>query len=140
MDSVLSQSSRRIGIIINYIGLLLLLALHYSGKQIGWNHMFTAGIAVMLALSLITFFMIHMKTGLWKLVHTKSENLDERQMQVTREALEFSYKVLAITTVSIIYYMAIFSGGGVDMVTVVSLLYLAHTLPSSVIGWKQKEV
>jgi hypothetical protein len=103
------------------------------------------GIASLLAVA-ITFVRLHGRSGLWRLTHAKTDTLDERQVQVTHLALRHAYGwftviCLAIMLVHAVLYRLV---PGLDLVITVplavSLIYLAHTLPGSVLAWTEMEV
>jgi len=99
---------------------------------------------------------VHIKTNLWRLVHTKYENLDERQIQVTHQSLRHSYGIFTVLILSVMFCIALLRVAPIQclltgssdavpddsmlMVIFAGLLYLAHTLPSSVIAWTEREV
>jgi hypothetical protein len=78
------------------------------------------------------------KTKYWKMVHTKSKNLDEREMNVVLNALKYSYSIFTILCLVIIYSFAIFEFYPIDVVLAGGLLFLAHILPASIVGWNEK--
>ena len=94
----------------------------------------------------ITFRRVHKKTGLWKLTHTKTDSLDERQLQITHNALSQSYSWFTVICLVIMLVHAVFYRlvPGLNLVITVplvgSLIYLAHTLPGSILAWTETEV
>ncbi|PKK83243.1 MAG: hypothetical protein CVT49_09565 [candidate division Zixibacteria bacterium HGW-Zixibacteria-1] len=138
----MSAMNRRIWVLINYICLGLLLFAFYSGELVERTTIIYAALAFALIVGLISFFLVHINTGLWKLVHSKIDKLDERQVQVTHGALRHSYSIFTILALVILLIIAL--SGGYDDANIImifaSLLYLAHTLPSSVLAWTEKEV
>lgn len=138
----MSGANRKIWVLINYISLGLLLFAFYSGEIVEPSTYIYAAIAFALIAGLVSFIMVHIRTGLWKLVHSKIDNLDERQIQVTHGALRHSYSIFTILALVILLIIAL--AGGYDDANLImifaSLLYLAHTLPSSVLAWTEKVV
>jgi len=121
----------------------MLVSFFYIGKHVyGWSSPIIAVLIVSLILIIITFIGVHFKTGLWRLVHTKVENLDEREIQVTHESLRYSYSILSVILLLIIFAMALTSveKDASGMVLFASVIYLAHTLPSSIIAWRGDEM
>lgn len=143
MKAGISKPNRRIAVVINYGCVLLFLASFYIGKYYGWSVEVIAGAIVTAVTAVITFIILHIRTRLWKLVHTKAEKLDERQIQVTRESLRYSYAIFTVVSLLVLMCIAL-SAGRHDSTNLIlvfaSLLYLAHTLPSSVMAWTEKEV
>jgi len=142
MGKNISKTKRRLGVIVNYLSLIIVVILFYIVKIAGWHDLMIAGIIAALLLTVITFITVHVKTGLWKFVHTKIEQLDEREIQVTHESLRYSYSILSVILLVIIFIMSLVVTGKdvLGPVLPTSLIYIAHTLPSSVIAWTERDV
>lgn len=106
--------------------------------------MIAIGMALVLSIVLISFIFGFAKTGLWRMVHAKANELDERQIMVTHESLRYSYGIFSILTL-----LVIFTNELLEEFTIVDLpllpifavlLYLAHTLPAMIIAWTEKEI
>jgi hypothetical protein len=101
---------------------------------------------IAIAVSIYSYVHVHIKTGLWKLVHANPDNLDERQIMVTHESLRFSYGIFSVICLSIFLASELIRqllsiGSDFPLIPVIAvLIYLAHTLPSSIIAWCEKEV
>ncbi|MFZ5432818.1 MAG: hypothetical protein ACOZB3_03495 [Calditrichota bacterium] len=144
MDIRTSRPVRRFFIAVNYGSLFIILAAWYGVlKQrivIDW---LPPVLLLFMILVMISFYILHIKTGLWRLVHTKTDALDERQVQITHDALRYSYSIFSIVSLIIILAVAVLENiplSLMDAVMAASLIYLAHTLPASVLGWKEREV
>ncbi len=141
-----TQPSRRLGVLLNYGTLIIMLAIYIAlvGENINIPVM-AIGIAA-LAIFIISFINLHVRTKLWKFVHTKIENLDEREIQVVFQSLRHSYSIFPIVCLSFFLVYELlkeFLPGGIDlplMPIIAAFIYLAHTLPSSIIAWKEKEI
>jgi len=136
----ISKATRRLGVIVNYIALAVFLVLFLAMEDHKWDWMIGTGIVLSLAVFTWTFIIIHVKTGLWKFVHTRFDRLDEREAQVNYESLRYAYRIFAVVCLVIIYINAVVEKGHIHVIIAASLLYLAHTLPSAVIAWKEREV
>ena len=134
MDRNIPLQNRRTGVLINYIALVMALILFELTKYgIGIPHW--AGfslIGVFLLILIISFVSVYVKSGLWRLTHKKTENLDEREIQVVTHAIRISY--------TMVYLFAIFGLGTIDVVIAATLVYLAHIIPTSIVAWTEKEV
>ena len=144
MSQPLSIQNRKIFVLINYICLPLILALFYWGKYHGWHYLIIIGLAILLVVSATTFKALHLKTKLWHQFHSKHtlEQLDERQIRRRLESITMSYSVFAVTSLVVIFLIAWSAGQNESMLMLVyaSLIYLAHTLPSSILAWTEKEI
>jgi len=142
----MSKSNRRIGVVINYVSLLMFLAFFYYGKFGEWNIISTVGSGLSTIIFFTSLIIVYFKTGLWRLVHTKVDKLDERQLLVTYESLRHSYSIFSILCLLVVIAVELISDSmiiGVDiplMPIFWVLFLLAHTLPASIIAWKEKEV
>ncbi|MDH4156547.1 MAG: hypothetical protein OEW00_04645 [candidate division Zixibacteria bacterium] len=142
MNEPITKSGRRLGVVINYAAIILFLFLFYFGKYHGWNVPVTAGTIAAVVVVLISFVVLHVKTRLWKLVHTRAEKLDEREILLTLESLRRAYGIFAVTNLVVLLWIALSAGRNDSMFILifVSLLYLAHTLPASILAWTQSRM
>jgi hypothetical protein len=142
MERNQSIQRRRSGVIVNYAFLSLVLILSFEGYWLGWSLATKIGFWLSVALVIVTFFPLHMRTGLWHLAHAKADELDEREIQQAHEAVRYSYAIFTVVSLSIILVLVIFGlGGQTERLTVFwVLLYLAHTLPSSILAWTSYRV
>jgi uncharacterized membrane protein len=142
MATEMSKPTRRLLIAINYLCVVLFLVLFAVGKYLGWSLPVAIALAAVVVILLVSFILAHIKTRLWRLAHTKAENLDERQIQVTHESLRYSYGIFTVISLAILLIISVISGDDDSMLILIfaSLLYLAHTLPSSIIAWTEREI
>ena len=142
----MSKAKRRIGVIINYLSILLLLVLIYVADNSGLTTpIIIIGAAALVAV-VISFIFVFAKTHLWSLVHRKVDELDERQVQITHESLRYSYGAFSVICLLIILVSELIrqwssSAEHLSLMPILgALIYLAHTLPASVLAWTEKEV
>ncbi len=143
MDIKTSKTARRIGVATNYGALAIFLIFYYTGYHTGGGGVEATGAWLFLAVALASFFVVHVKTGLWRFSHSSIDKLDERQVMVTHDALRLSYAVFTVTCLGIMLFNATTGYRGnymFDAVLPFCFLYFAHTLPASVIAWKEAEV
>ena len=144
MDMRRSKSQRRAGVVVNFASVVLFLIIYYAGMNLGWSAvLLAAGVLVTLAIALGSFIVVHVSTGLWKLGHSSIDKLDERQIQVTHEALRHAYATFTVIALAIIGFNAIAGSHGhyvFDVVLPVTLIYVAHVLPASIIAWRERVV
>ena len=145
-----SQTFRQVGVIVNYLSLVFLIMMFYLAEKDGVVTAHLVGIAVSFMITVITFYIVHKKTGLWRLTHRKIEQLDEREILLTHNALRYSYAIFSILILCSIFILSIpgFIKSFVELDTFrasmrigfMVLMYLAHTLPASIIAWKERAV
>ena len=104
MTSRISKSGRRVGVLINYSVLVLLLISVYVAVGWGWNVVVASSGGLLLIVFFVSFFIVHMRTGLWQVTHVKIERLDERQIQVAHEALRKSYGYFTVICLLFLFY------------------------------------
>ncbi|MBN1939292.1 MAG: hypothetical protein JW843_06890, partial [Candidatus Aminicenantes bacterium] len=96
----------------------------------------------------LSFYYLHVRSGLWRLTHGKTEVLDEREVQLTREAFRRSYSVLTMTTLCLVFFIFLtvrFSfltlthrgDYSLGLIVTMALNYLFNTLPASLIAWHE---
>jgi len=146
MEAAISQSKRKMWVMVNYLALILLLASFYAADRAGFTTLsIVAGCfaAVMLVLSFIVVFG---QTRLWRFVHTTADRLDEREIMVTYESLRHSYGFFTVICLVIFLVAELFRDdllGGFEiplMPVIAALIYLAHILPASVIAWTERKI
>lgn len=138
MKNQKSRTQNRVWILLNYLSLIVGMLLFYTVKIYHWPLFFLffeIGIIVIFLISLFKAFII---TKFWEMVHTSSKNLDEREMQVVLNALRYAYSIFAVICLIIIYAFAIAEYQPIDVLLAGGLLFLAHTLPASIVGWNEK--
>jgi len=135
----MSLRERKFGLIVNDSALLLLLILYYIGDFTRFTPAVVTLMALSLLLTVVTFSWVHVKTGLWKLTHAQNDTLDEREIMVSRSAIQSAYAIFTVVSLVFLLLEAVF-GGIVNAVLVAALIYYAHTLPSTIIAWREKEV
>ncbi len=135
---------KRTMVILNYGALLLMNAAFYYAFIKDPAHLVDLFGIFCLIVTAVTFRPLFWKSGIWKLTHENGENLDEREVSVTREALGDSYGWFAVICLlimlvqSIISRMDICPRYSITVPLVVSLLYLAHTMPGAFIAWRDQ--
>ncbi|MHC4814635.1 MAG: hypothetical protein ACYTKC_01880 [Planctomycetota bacterium] len=147
MDNENARAKRRGTVVINYLCLVMMNVCYYfvwAYKDM--THVVdVVGIGALVVVG-ITFIRAHWKTGLWRLTHAKADALDERQLQITHTALSRSYAWFAVIclvimlTHAVVYRLVPGLDFALSVPLVVSLIYLAHTLPGSVLAWTETEV
>lgn len=146
MEAVISQSKRKMWVVINYLALIVLLVSFYSADRYGLTTLLITSGSVAIVFMIISFVKVYAQTRLWRFVHTKAEKLDEREMMVTYESLRRSYGVFAVICLVVFLFAELITkefGGGYKlalMPVIMALLYLAHTLPASIIAWTEREI
>ncbi|HOP05679.1 MAG TPA: hypothetical protein PLF13_00165 [candidate division Zixibacteria bacterium] len=128
---------RRTGVLINYALLLAGLLLSVAGNLYGWSLTIKIGFWLSVGIVVITFVPVHLRSGLWRLVHSRADALDEREIQETLRSLRQAYVVFSILSLLIILTLVVFGlGKGIQLLVVFwVLLYSAHTLPSAFLAW-----
>jgi len=132
------RKQNRVWILLNYLSVIAGLLLFYSVKIYHLPLSYLLLEILIFAFFLISLFKAFIKTKFWKMVHMSPKNLDEREMQVVLNALRYSYSIFTIVCLLIIYVFAIAEYQPIDVVLAGGLLYLAHLLPASIIGWNEK--
>ena len=141
MNVVLTKTHHKLGVTLNYISLVLLVALVYVAEAFGLTLLTGVGIGLMVVMLVATLVRFHFRTGLWRLVHTSRSRLSEHQVPVVCRSLHYSYGVFAILALVALLWKSVAPGENPNLVIVfAALLYLAHTQPSAVIAWSERDI
>jgi hypothetical protein len=138
MGKQYSRIQNRYWILMNYFSILAVLILFYRGKFVHWSPPTIVIEIGFIVLLLYSFNRAFIKTRFWYMTHTSYKNLDEREMQVVLSGLQYSYSIFTVICLIIIYAFAITEFHPIDVVIAGALLYLAHTLPAAIVGWREK--
>jgi hypothetical protein len=93
-----------------------------------------------------SFYIIHIKSDIWKLTHKRTAQLDERELKLTQEALSKSYSLFTLICLLAFYLILLaykdplnysFASFKSQLALFAFLMiYVAHTLPGAFIAWK----
>ncbi len=127
---------------INCLCIVLFLVFFNIGQSAGWSPGIVAGTLLALCAVIGTFIISQVKTRLWKFVHIRIDDLDERQVQVRFGSLRRSYAIFTVISLALLLYIAVYGvrPGSMLILIFISLLYLAHSLPAFIIAWTENEV
>ena len=90
---------------------------------------------LLLIITIISFYFAFAKTGLWKFTHQTLQKLDERELLLTSNSLRIAYSIFTVFTLSILLILSVLDIK-ISIVLVVSLIYFAHVLPATIIGFR----
>jgi len=144
MNASRPRNLRRRYVVLNLACLFLVELLYFGWVAGGVHNPVAVGlILACLVVLILSFVHVIWRTGLWGLTHTGVENLDERQVMVTREALRHSYGIFVPCSLLLMFAAAVAASYGFhifDVVLPAGLLYLSHILPASILAWREKTV
>lgn len=146
-----SVQNRRLSVVIHYASVFALTTYFYAVVRRdvpGWVAL--VGIAL-LATAVVSFVSAYIISGMWKFTWARADQLDEREVQVTRESFRKSYHIfisiaLTVAIVALVIensyfseesFMELRSFNAVPLMF--ALVHFAKTLPSSIIAWNEKE-
>lgn len=138
----MNRASRRLQVLLNYFCIFAFIVFFAIGKLNGWSNPILIVMGFIVVVGLFSFITLYIKTRIWKLIHTKVEKLDEREIQLTHESLRYSYSIFTVVSliVLLIFALTIRDYDSLLMIIFIGFLYLAHTLPAAIIAWKQKDI
>lgn len=132
--------NRKINILLNYLFLILILVSIEYIVDSGITLWLAIMILTIIVLFIISFIRCYGKTGVWKIVHKSSEQLDEREYAIILKAVKTSYAIFTITILIIIYIQFLFNYVIFNALNGAALIYIAHILPCSIVAWKLKQI
>lgn len=151
MTREFSMSSRRLGVTINFLCVVLFVIFFSIGEYGKWNP-FLIGCSVVLFLaSVFSYIPIYIKTGIWKVARSKSAVLDEREIKLVHDAYRRSYDLFTVICLVIVFFIFLtvrysfftltprghYSFG---LIILLFLNYLLNTLPPAIIAWTEPRV
>jgi len=89
---------------------------------------------VFLLMFVIGFYLGFIRTGLWQFLHKPLRQMDEKDFEITSRALRIAYTVFALFIISLLLIFS-FARYSPDLVSVIGIFLLAHTLPAATVGW-----
>jgi len=125
-------------VLVNYASLLVGLFLVGIGRHLGWNPTLAVMIAVAGLVFVLTIIRVHLSTGGWELIHTRSALLDEAGLRLSRSALASGFIWFIVLAALYIYFKVFITFNRLNVLDLVILLYLADTLPSAVLAWREQ--
>ena len=139
MNSI-KNNRRKSGILLNYISILIFITTFYIGKSYGFGWKMVVSLVISLGIGVVTFVFFHLKSGLWRFVHSKSKSLDERELQISLGALKSAYSLFTVIILAVLLAAEIFFDGGIGIVAIAGFIYFAHTLPGAVLIWQRNYI
>ena len=136
----MKKQQNRFWMVLNYLSLIVGMLLYYAVKIYnlpGYLIYYEIGF---MAIFLFSLFKAFVKTKYWRIVHTSSKKLDEREMQVVLNAMKYAYGIFTIVCLVVIYSFAIAENQPIDILLAGALLYFAHTLPAAIVGWNERNI
>ncbi len=140
-----SRSQRRSWVIVNYCSLFLLLIFWNALPRLEVDDLFRLlSLVLFISMVAISFVIVQVRTGLWKLVHSRPDSMDERELQNVFVALRYAYGIFAVICLAVLFAQVLFLDFTdlvfIDVLLASSLLYFAHSLPASILAWTMREV
>lgn len=130
----------RSAVVINYLSLIIVLAVFYIVRELDITKWFLLIEIIPLIIMRISFNTAYHKSGLWKMIHKSQKTLDEREIQILHRAIRMSYNIFVILVLLLILIFAIIDLRPIDVVLMVCLGYISHTLPAAVITFYEEEI
>ncbi len=130
---------KKTGVLINLSSLIVIVLFFELVRLIHWNPQLIVYETIPILILLVSYIKYFGKTGLWRLVHTSSNKLDERKDLLVSRALRPSYSIYTIMVLMILF-LYVLSGIRITMVLVTALIYLAHILPAYVLLWTNPSI
>ncbi len=125
----------RIMLAVNYLSLFSIVGLFHGLNNAAASPYFYLWEILPIALLIWSFVIVFWKTGMWNIVHY-DKKLDERENAQVLEALRLAYSIFSILVLFVIYVVAVIDRSPITVIGAAGILYLAHTLPAAVLGWK----
>ncbi|MBN1968347.1 MAG: hypothetical protein JXR48_09920 [Candidatus Delongbacteria bacterium] len=126
-------------IILCFVSLFLVILLFEFGKNSGWSIIVISGEIITLTTFLIFVFTSFFKSGLYKFTHQPLEKLDEREILIISYSLRHGYSCFSIVVLTILLIASVYEYS-LSIVTIVSLIIIAHLMPAAIIGFCEGKI
>jgi hypothetical protein len=103
MKIKMPKSERRMWIIINFLSLIIIVAIFEFIKSGFLTQKHLLFEIVPIALLVITNIILFGKTKIMRFTHKSYDKLDEREAQLSNRSLRFSYSFFAILSLGLLY-------------------------------------
>ena len=137
MKNSISLNKRRVGIIVNYLSIFSIVVFWEYCEIVNCSKIIKSFCIIPLLIVVISFIVVYWKTGFWHFVHKSINKLDERELQLTSLILRYSYGIFTVLVLLILLLLSIFERP-VSIILAVSLIYIAHIIPASIIAWRER--
>jgi hypothetical protein len=144
-----SKSYRYFYVFLN-MTMLLSTVVIMSFAVTGDNHLFmlVPGLGTLIILVFSTV-KIYLRTGVWKFIHSNSENMDERELALARMAVQKAYAVFTVTILGFVMILSIALSYDATAqivskkssslwIVLAGFIYFAHSLPAVFIVLREK--
>jgi len=141
MKNQKTRTQNRLYILLNTCSLLAGIILLYIVSKNSWPNSYLLLEFALAGIFIFTFIKAFVITNSWKLIHSSTKLLDERELELVLSATRTAYSIFAIICIITIYILTIGNGfEAIDIVIASGLLYLAHILPAMIITWNQRVI
>ena len=130
---------RKTGVILHYLSIGYILVLNLLPELIKSSPYFLFSELFALSIIIWGFLVIYLKTGIWRYTHLSLKKLSEEEKQEMNSVIRKAYTIISIVIVLMLFAVSIFE---LEMIVVVpvTLLYLAHILPASIVAWNKIQI
>ncbi|MBZ0266093.1 hypothetical protein K8I28_15655 [bacterium] len=142
------KSLRRLGVAFNLSSLIGATTIASIGEGYSWNWTLGGLLIFFLSVYALSFYFTQIRTGLWSFVHRKVEQLDEREHQLSYEALRFSYATFSIVALILLMLVTLSDDSSVALwfewvngrPLFLAMMLFAHSLPAALLAWRAEVV
>lgn len=125
---------KKSGIILNLASVLIIVFYFELVRLNDWNPQLLIYETIPLIILIITYIKFIKNPGLWKLTHRPAEDIIESERRIYLLVLNESYIYFSILISSVLILYTLLKMD-LNMVLIMAIVYLAHTLPAFFLGW-----
>ena len=151
MTQAFSKKSRQSGVLFNYIIVIMFLILFCLGEYRQWNPWLIVGTILLFLAAILSYIHVYIRTGLWKMTRSKSEDLDEREIAIVHDAYRHAYNIFTVACLVLLFFVfltvrysffTLTSRGhySFGLILLIFLNYLVNTLPVTIVAWREPVV
>jgi hypothetical protein len=125
---------KKSGIILNLSSVLIIVFYFELVRVNNWDPQLLIYEIIPLIILIITYIKSIKNSGIWKLIHRPAKDIKESERRIYLLAINESYIYFSILISSVLILYTLLKIE-LNMVLIMAIVYLAHTLPALFLGW-----
>ena len=151
MSKSISRKKRRILVILNFCFMTFFVVFFLRGEYSSWSLWLIIAVSLSFLIFFISIVILYGRTNLWKLTHSDTDDLDEREIYITHQAFRKSYQIFGVLSLILLFFIfftvrysfLMLTPRGhysLGLILLMALNYLFNIIPAAILAWTQKAI
>lgn len=151
MGKNMSRNKRRIFVVLNFFFMIFFIVFFIRGEYTSWNLGLIMVVSISFLIFIFSIVILYGRTNLWKLTHTKTDELDEREIYITHQAFRKSYEIFGVLSLILLFFIfftvrysffTLTPRGhySLGLILLMALNYLFNIIPAAILAWTEKDI